>query len=218
MDSDTPSIAFLEPSNLKGFQPGRSRDAQPVSIPRPFLDAMEVRGKVFVREQNVPLENEFDSDDSRSCHWVVYATSKQTAPPAGTVRLVPFPHEPHPEAGGSYWNGVLEGEQPVTGSEPYVKLGRLAVIKECRGQRLAGYLVIEALSWLKANKSYFDDAVTEPGSEQGAPRWKGLVCAHAQEQAVGAWAKWGFQVDEGMGRWFEEGIPHVGMFRRLDIE
>ncbi|EQK99142.1 hypothetical protein G6O67_005892 [Ophiocordyceps sinensis] len=262
---DAASVAFLEPSNLKGFQAGGSRDAQPPSIPRLFLDAMEVRGKVFVQEQKVPQENEFDSDDSRACHWIVYAKSNHTArpvvpngcgnavqprqsstrkTPVGTVRLVPFPHDPHPKAGGSYWNGALEGEQPASdnedatakplladrptsfhdGQEPYVKLGRLAVVKECRGQRLAGLLVHAALSWLKANPSYFDEAVTEPGSEQETsahletPKWEGLVCAHAQEQAVGAWAKWGFHVDDAMGRWFEEGIPHIGMFQRLNID
>jgi predicted GNAT family N-acyltransferase len=31
---------------------------------------MEVREQVFVKEQNIPLENEFDADDARSCHWV----------------------------------------------------------------------------------------------------------------------------------------------------
>jgi predicted GNAT family N-acyltransferase len=40
---------------------------------------------------------------------------------------------------------------------------------------------------------------------------------HAQEQVVGTWKRWGFEVDEGMGRWDEEGIMHVGMFTRLPI-
>lgn len=261
MESDNPSIACLKPGSLNGFLVDAPRDSQPPSVPRPFLDAMDIRLEVFVREQKVPAENEFDSDDPRSCHWIVYATSKETGatavpngvgtrqssirkPPVGTVRLVPFPHEPHPKPGGSYWNGVLEGERPASDGvattakppltdpspsvrddqEPYVKIGRLAVVKARRGQGLAGLLVNTALSWLQANPSYFDGAIKEPGPEHGAPatseapKWNGLIYAHAQEQAAGAWAKWGFQVDESMGRWFEEGIPHVGMFQRLIVE
>jgi len=49
------------------------------------------------------------------------------------------------------------------------------------------------------------------------PVWKGLMCVHAQAQVAKAWAKWGFQLDEGMGTWIEEGVNHVGMFQRLDI-
>ncbi|PNY29966.1 Uncharacterized protein TCAP_00125 [Tolypocladium capitatum] len=256
----TPFITLLEPSELKAFQAGVSHDAQPASIPRPFLDAMEVRESVFVKEQKVPLENEFDADDPRSCHWVVYASVNKTeelevrdedgnviqprksstrTTPIGTIRLVPFPHDQHPKAGGRYWKGVLEGEdeespssrgggdktagtdRPTSfhdGKEPYVKLGRLSVVKDFRGNNLAGLLVNTALSWLRANPAYFDPSITELGSnETEIPKWGGLVCAHAQEQAVGAWSKWGFRVDKGMGGWWEEDIPHVGMFQRLEI-
>lgn len=93
------------------------------------------------------------------------------------------------------------------GKEPYLKLGRLAVVEEFRGNNLAGLLVNTVLSWLKANPSYFDPSVTELGLEQmGAtrsaeiPKWGGLVCVHAQEQVIGAWSKWGFHVDERMGK------------------
>lgn len=66
----TPFIAFLEPSNLDGYKRKLPFSEQPDSIPKTFLDAMEVREEVFVKEQGVPLDNEFDSDDSRACHWV----------------------------------------------------------------------------------------------------------------------------------------------------
>lgn len=256
----TPFINFLEPSKLEGFQRGEPLSSQPPSIPQAFLDAMEVRESVFVHEQGVPNENEFDDDDPRSCHWVVYASVNKTeelevrddegnvvqprksstrTTPVGTIRLVPFPHEPHPTAGGQYHDNLLNGDPANAtqasyardrttsfhdGKEPYVKLGRLAVVKEFRGHRLAGLLVSTVLSWLKANPSFFDPSLTEMGLEQmGAtdekdiPKWAGLVCIHAQEQVQGAWAKWGFQVDEGMGTWWEEGIPHIGMFHRLEI-
>ena len=264
----TPFITFLEPSKLEGYQRAAPRELQPSTIPTPFLDAMEVREEVFVKEQNVPIENEFDADDSRSCHWVVYASVNKTeeleirdetgnvirprksstrTTPIGTIRLVPFPHDPHPTSGGRYWDGVLEGEatspEPAGGApgpkkpyiadrptafhdgkEPYVKLGRLAVAKEFRGHRIAGLLVNTVLAWLKANPTFFNPSIKEMGlenvgatSERDIPKWNGLVCVHAQEQVQGAWAKWGFQVDEGMGEWWEEGIPHVGMFQRLAI-
>lgn len=265
----TPFISFLEPNKLEGFKIGASKDAQPSTIPGPFVDAMEVRQDVFIVEQDVPVENEFDSDDPRCCHWVAYASVHKTeeqevrdeagnvvqprksstrTTPIGTIRLVPFPHEPHPKSGGQYWNNVLQdaneeereaaaadpetrrsykADRPTTfhdGKESYVKLGRLAVQKDFRGQGIAGLLVTTVLEWLKENPAYFDPSITEIGLEQmGAareteiPSWGGLVCVHAQEQAKGAWERWGFKVDEGMGRWWEEGIPHVGMFQRLQI-
>lgn len=265
----TPFIGLLEPSKLEGYRLGVPREALPSSIPRTFLDAMEVREEVFVKEQGVPAENEFDADDPRSCHWVIYVSVNKTevpevrneagdvvrprksstrSTPVGTIRMVPFPHEPHPKPGGDYWNGVLKGEgdghttancndamparlfvqdRPTTfhdGKEPYIKLGRLAVTKDYRGNRFAGLLVQNALDWIKNNSSYFDPSIRELGLEQmgasteaEAPQWGGLVCVHAQEQVAKTWARWGFEIDEGMGKWWEEGIPHVGMFLRLDI-
>ena len=40
---------------------------------------------------------------------------------------------------------------------------------------------------------------------------------HAQKQVQGFWEKYGFKVDEGMGTWDEEGIEHVGMWRRIAV-
>lgn len=278
----TPFIVFLGPSKLEGFQIGAPLEEQPPSIPEPFLDAMEVRQKVFVKEQKVAAENEFDADDPRCCHWIVYASVNKSEQlevrdehdnliqprksvtrktPIGTIRLVPFPHDTHPVNGGKYWNGELQGngsepnkdgepdiaehdngedtptaEEPTkfvmdrptsfhNGKEPYVKLGRLAVVKEFRGHRIAGLLVNTVLAWLKDNSTYFDPSIKEFGlestgatSEKDIPSWSGLVCAHAQKAVVQVWKKWGFEVDEEMGAWEEEGIPHVGMWKRIEIE
>ena len=266
----TPFITFLEPSKLEGYQRGAPPEIQPPTIPKAFLDAMEVREEVFIKEQKVAAENEFDANDPRACHWVVYASVNKTeeleirdeagnvvqprrsstrSTPIGTIRLVPFPHDAKPQANGRYWNGVLTGDgsqqngqqyhsptpprtydadRPTSfhdGKEPYVKLGRLAVIKEFRGHRIASLLVKTVLSWLKTNPSYFDPSIMEMGLEQmGAstereiPKWNGLVCVHAAESVIEAWAKWGFEVDQGMGCWWEEGIRCVGMFQRLEIE
>jgi hypothetical protein len=74
----TPFISFLGPSNLDGYDRKRRPSQQPDNIPKTFLDAMEVREQVFVEEQGVPLDNEFDSDDPRACHWVCTASVIRT--------------------------------------------------------------------------------------------------------------------------------------------
>ncbi|KAI1636176.1 hypothetical protein F4809DRAFT_610394 [Biscogniauxia mediterranea] len=114
------------------------------------------------------------------------------------------------------------------GREPYVKLSRVAVVPEFRGLGIATQLWAAARRWLEAHPAYFDPSVAGLGMDQlgagaGAaaadiPRWNGLVCCHAQESVVGVYERWGFRVDEGMGKWYEEGIPHVGMFARLHIK
>ena len=83
------------------------------------------------------------------------------------------------------------------------------------------------------HQAYFNPSVAAVGFDhlgmadgQGAgpgrllrdvPKWRGLFCCHAQEEAVKVWEKHGFRVDEAMGRWVEEGIPHVGMFYRATM-
>ena len=66
----TPFIQFQAPSDLREYDRKKRSSEQASSIPKTFIDAMEVREQVFVEEQGVPLENEFDSDDARACHWV----------------------------------------------------------------------------------------------------------------------------------------------------
>jgi len=66
----TPFVAFLSPSNLDDYDRKRRHSEQLDHTPKTFIDAMKVREQVFVDEQGVPLENEIDSDDHRSCHWV----------------------------------------------------------------------------------------------------------------------------------------------------
>lgn len=343
----TPFISVLEPPNdltsykstLPSSQQPKPQSSSSSPIPKTFLDAMEVREQVYVHEQKVPLEYEHDSDDTRSVHWVIYASINQTiepeirdpstqeilrprrsesrSVPIGTVRLVPFPHPPHPRKGGIYVDGKLvnagdpvskvgepgssipptipspsttanpsenipkdpEIVQPLTpseqtrlttsplfipfavdppttyhdGVEPYVKLGRLAVLKEFRGRGIASQLIRASIDWMLRHQNAFNPSVTANGfeslgmtdsrtrtralstSEGGAgttavtavkkalgagdvPKWRGLFCVHAQEDAVPIWEKHGFKVDEAMGRWLEEGIPHVGMFYRAPMK
>ncbi|KAG6060199.1 hypothetical protein E4U17_004872 [Claviceps sp. LM77 group G4] len=266
MTMGTPFVSRLEPSSLEGFKRGKPHDEQPPTVPEVFLHAMDVREKVFVEEQHVPLENELDADDPRSCHWVVYAIvdgsaekevrhhagnvtqprkSSTRSKPVGTIRAVPFPHEPHPKPGTEYWNGQLMSTGKETahslstnstldrgldrattfhnGKEPYIKLGRLAVVKEYRGHGFSKLLVQTALTWLQSHPTFFKLGSAEV-AQTGGPtktkvsKWDGLVCVHAQKEAIGLWEKWGFWIDEEMGSWWEEGIPHVGMFKRVEHE
>lgn len=260
-------VGFLEPSALEGYKPGRPADEQPITVPLRFIHAMEVRQKVFVEEQGVPAENEFDVKDRSSCHWVAYKTirkeveaevkdeagnvivprkSETTRIPIGTIRLVPFPHEPHPIKGAKYWGGSTEEEirgekvwKPERtelgycidratsfhdGQEPYLKLGRLAVLPEYRRTRTASLLVKTAIEWMCANPNRWDPSAKAKGlarlcatSDGVIPRWMGLVCVHAQERVIEVWKKFGFEIDEKMGSWHEEGMLHVGMWRKVDF-
>ncbi|KAI0418660.1 hypothetical protein F5X98DRAFT_106995 [Xylaria grammica] len=311
----TPFITHLEPTRLDGYNPRLSHDQQPSHIPAAFRDAMCVREMVFVGEQGCPLEHEYDADDARSCHWVMYASVKMTTEPEerdpetdlvvrprrsetttmpiGTLRIVPFPHPPHPPDGARYVGGVLQqpaedsgnvtsnngkagngrahngnaktnennppGNNPHgteaepqrhrafsivderrmsaampfgadrqtdfhNGKEPYVKLGRMAVIPEFRGHQVAIQLWNAAKKWMQENPTYFNPSVKElgmdamkAGNTDDIPKWNGLVCVHAQESVIKVYERWGFKVDKGMGKFYEEGILHVGMFQRLEV-
>ncbi|VBB78325.1 Putative protein of unknown function [Podospora comata] len=279
----TPFISFIKPQGqLWNYNRHKTHEDQPGNIPKAFLDAMSVREKVYVEEQGVALENEFDSDDHRSCHWVIYASvlttilpaildprtgrlvrprvTRTTSLPIGTLRLVPFPHSAHPRNGGIYLNGLLTNvgdpvrprssetvqalqpqeiqggnrrnslyirDFPTTfhnGQEPYVKLGRLAVLKEYRNKGIAGQLVRAAVTWMQTNYTIFNPSPSVLGFDRlgmdvtgQLPKWRGLFCIHAQEEAVKVWERYGFKVDEKMGKWWEEGIPHVGMWLRVPV-
>jgi predicted GNAT family N-acyltransferase len=228
--------------NLNGYDCGLPVSQQSISIPEIFKDAMTVREAVFVREQGVPLAMEADADDARSCHWVIYdhAPDQPEAVPAGTVRIVPFPHDPHPIPDSS-WDVEESGASPILtsnsppyivdrvtslhdGKEPYIKFGRLAVLKKFRGRKLGDLLISSAIEWAKKSPDYFSPSPSKPSSSNEEleldtyrTTWNGLICAHVQEYVANAWAKWGFVVDDGMGKWNEGGIPHVGMFMRIDI-
>jgi predicted GNAT family N-acyltransferase len=129
--------------------------------------------------------------------------------------------------------------------EPYIKLGRLATLPAFRGQGLAKRLVTEVLEWagrepggvfcgpggggvvgrdVGRSGEVGGEAVGAVGergeavaerTEEGT--WRGLVLVHAQENAQRFWARCGFVRDEALGTWFEEGIVHAGMWRRVDV-
>jgi predicted GNAT family N-acyltransferase len=161
-------------------------------IPPLFSDAMTIRFQVFCAEQGCSTANELDEDDSRSWHWVAYDDTPSHKPIA-CLRLVPPPHAPHP-------NGFTDPEE-----QPYVKLSRLAVLPEARGKGLARVLCDEAVEWAKNSKN-------EIGGD-----WDGLVLVHAQVGVEQVYEKLGFETDGRLGRWDEEGIEHLGMWRQFNM-
>ncbi|KFY38069.1 hypothetical protein V494_04523 [Pseudogymnoascus sp. VKM F-4513 (FW-928)] len=231
-------ITLQRPLNLDRYDRSVPAADQAHNIPQSFLDCMAVREEVFVKGQNIPLLLEGDSDDCRSYHWVAYASSEDGSRfPVGNLRLVPFPHEAHPLPGSSFdlpenvTGNELKAEplpwivdRATTfhdGREAYVKLGRMAVIEEYRGKGIAGQLVRSAIEFTRTNPEVFNlpGAKDESGAElmEAMTIWNGLVCIHAQEYVADAWARWGFKEDEMMGKWTEAGIPHIGMFLRVDL-
>ncbi|MCJ1402132.1 hypothetical protein MMC11_005351 [Xylographa trunciseda] len=169
-------------------------------------------------------------------HPTAEASSEQRRPsgvklPVATLRLVPPPHGPHPAPGSV--DGVGGSAQlPSSHHEPYVKLGRLATLKEYRGLGLGKLLVVTALEWAARNaealqlKAGESEGVGLEGEgvareREGMVReegWKGLVLVHAQTGVEAFYRGMGFVTDEGLGKWVEEGIEHVGMWRRVSLE
>ncbi|KAI4213931.1 MAG: hypothetical protein LQ351_003626 [Letrouitia transgressa] len=203
------------------------------SIPPLFKAALEVRDEVFVQEQQCLAENEIDGDDAKSWHWVCFDTAEaagaQAGKPVGTLRLIPAApaeqegeemgrehlvksEEDRREAGEGLRTEPRHGKTGMwDGLESFVKVGRMATLKEYRGQGLARLLLEEAISW--AGKSAHK--INGQG-EEGS--WRGLILSHAQKEVEGWWKKMGFVTDDGLGEWWEEHILHVGMWKRVAIE
>lgn len=104
--SSAPVILFQPPPGniLLNYQIRfLSTEQSPSSgIPQTYLDSQTVREKVFVEEQKaVPIKYQQDRDDTRSFCWVLYSTFPRPSP-IGTIRLVPFPHQPHPTPGSRF--------------------------------------------------------------------------------------------------------------------
>lgn len=278
----TEFLSMLSPprNDLSEYDNTKPHAHQAASVPPLFLEAMSVREEVY-GEQGVPLEAEYDEDDARSWHWVVYASvaSTSTSPPksmrpegsttkeedtrrasasaarlpVGTVRLIPPPHGPnkyietatkgkivdkHPDADPPPGEGAEAVSKKNLPSEPYIKLGRLAVLAPYRKLGLAKLLINTALDYAKNNPHVIYQPPSPTTMElanlrgkdmQEAASWQGLVMIHAQANLKGYWEKH-FRFKEELldenGQveiekepiWMEEGIEHVGMWKRLKID
>lgn len=124
----------------------------------------EIRSKVFVEEQNVPKDLEWDGLDEEAHHFLAINSAGVRV---GCARLLP------------------------TG-----QIGRMAVLKEMRGQQIGNRLL---------------DACIEKAKNLGFDR----VFLHAQTQAEGFYRKAGF-LPSG-DRFLEAGIDHQAMDMALPI-
>ncbi|EME47850.1 hypothetical protein DOTSEDRAFT_69693 [Dothistroma septosporum NZE10] len=227
-------MSHYDPAKPPTDQPRNDATDPARAVPQGFIDTMIVREEVYVKEQKVPLENELDEDDARSFHWVAYASipakavtngngngerrlsGASTKIPIGTIRLVPPPHAAHPGHEPTTQQTNSNGEK-----EAYIKLGRLCVIKEFRKAGISKLLIETALAYAREHPyevgPHLDPASMEALKKGLALNFKGLIVIHAQPGVAKVWKRYGFEVDEGMGKWEEENIPHIGMWKRVDV-
>lgn len=182
-------------------------------------------------------EDQEDADRRRSS-----ATASRV--PVGTIRLIPPPHPPNPyithdphsptttAAAAAAHDPHPDADPPAPvplPTEPFVKLGRLATLPAYRKLGLSRLLINAALEWAAANPTQVlrppSPATLEAARLEGREeeeQWRGLAMVHAQVSVEGLWARFGFREEfEGVpkeGRWWEEGIEHLGMWRRLRVK
>jgi predicted GNAT family N-acyltransferase len=132
-------------------------------------DARMIRQKVFVDEQG--YQHEFDDpDDPTAVHLVLYLDDK----PIGTARLV----EVDPET---------------------YRVGRVAVLKEYRHQKVGTYLL-----------KYLEVKVKTLGGRK--------MILGAQEDKVQFYMKNGYHLDPNGEAYLDEGHPHVMMEKILKFK
>ncbi|KAI4619097.1 uncharacterized protein J4E87_007684 [Alternaria ethzedia] len=177
------------------------------------------------------------ADDARR------ASATATRVPVATIRLIPPPHGPNKYVEDDKTDKHADADPPGEEQEskhppePYIKLGRLAVLAPYRSLGLAKLLINAALDYAGSNP----DLIYRPPSptalemaqilgnnKEREITWQGLVMIHAQANLQSMWEKHGFHEelknDDGEveipaePHWIEEGIEHVGMWKRLPIE
>ena len=129
-----------------------------------FQDAAAIRQKVFVEEQG--FRDEFDESDDRALHLTLYLDGQASA----TLRMLP-------ECQGTVYH-----------------IGRVAVLRVCRGRRLGTAIMREAIS---------------KAASLGAARLE----LGAQKHAEPFYLRLGFIP---YGEFEEQGCPHVHMALELN--
>ncbi|KAF2466247.1 uncharacterized protein BDR25DRAFT_317666 [Lindgomyces ingoldianus] len=265
----TEFISRLDPPRdmLKGYDNTKTYKDQSGSVPQIFRDAMSVREEVF-GEQGVPLEAEFDEDDPRSYHFVVYAsvapTSSSPPPgnlkdkeniskieedrrrsssaqrlPVGTIRLIPPPHGPNKyKEGDKHPDADPPPSVSAHPTEPYIKLGRLSILKEYRSLGLAKLLINAAIDYAAQHPEEVcpppSPTALEAASRLGkaaedAVLFRGLCMIHAQVNVEKLWNKYGFTEElitpggavieiPAEDHWVEEGLEHMAMWKRVNMD
>ena len=187
-----------------------------------------MRGVVFAIGQNCNADKEVDDHDGLSWHWVIYASpdsgreaeeqdrkgdKREEEVPVATIRLIPA--QAHADADVDGLKAVdgpdYAGSRMWDHKEPYVMIGRLATLEEFRGKGYGKVLVETAFEYAAGHAS-------EMVADKEVGVWRGLVLAHAQKRLEGWYKGFGLERDVGMGVWEEEGIEHIGVWKRLTVK
>ena len=125
-----------------------------------YVPLTMIREKVFIEEQKVTPQLEWDGMDEEAIHFLVYKDEKAI----GCARAL-----------------VIEN---------HMQLGRMAVLKECRGEGIGSHLIEKAVITAKLNQ---------------------LSSIHisAQCQAIDFYKKFGFKVTSDI--YLDAEIPHRDM-------
>ena len=122
-----------------------------------FAECYDIRKKVFVEEQNIPIDTELDEYDEQAIHYIGYVDGKAVT----TARVIK--------------------------EEGFLKIGRVATLKEHRAKNLASQIIKQIIKDSQGNK----------------------IKLNAQMSAFGFYKKLGFK--EFGEIFYEEGIEHIGM-------
>lgn len=135
-----------------------------IAVTTDFAACLAIRRKVFVEEQSVPEDLECDAADATAVHLLATLDGR----PVGTARL------------------LIDG--------PEGKIGRVAILPDCRGTGAGAALMRAALVELRA---------------------RGVTIARlgAQTHALGFYEKLGFTAHGPI--YDDAGIPHRDMSRTL---
>ncbi|HMM09264.1 MAG TPA: GNAT family N-acetyltransferase [Paracoccus solventivorans] len=135
-----------------------------IAVTTDFAACLAIRRKVFVEEQSVPEDLECDAADATAVHLLATLDGR----PVGTARLL------------------------IDGAEG--KIGRVAILPDCRGTGAGAALMRAALEELRA---------------------RGVTTARlgAQTHALGFYEKLGFTAHGPI--YDDAGIPHRDMSRTL---
>jgi predicted GNAT family N-acyltransferase len=245
-------LNLYDATSPSDYQPKNHATDPAKAVPQGFIDAMSVREAVFVHEQGRLLENELDFDDRRSFTWTAYASvpghikpmsggghpmrqqSTSTKFAIGTIRLIPPPNTTghafgkHRSKDDALPSGATIKSSIHDGCEPFLTLGRLAILSEFRKVGVSKLLIDSALTMAHD----YPHIISKPPSSSLVgdlhdhfdlnldmnTDWSGLVLIHAQMELQKFWARYGFEVDQGMGIWEEEGMDQVAMWKRINLK
>lgn len=110
------------------------------AAPEDFALALQIRTAVFIEEQAVPEDLEWDELDDEAVHWLWL----------------------HPESGLPVATGRMVSYQEACQARPAAKIGRIAVSRSLRGHRLGEQLMREILVFAQAEG--FEQAILDAQS------------------------------------------------------